>query len=108
MSLINLETEKSYNLQTGGFFSVVFTDQTTKTNKIELAKLLKQAGVEVVKINSIQPIFKKKRRQTKNRKPSTVLVKRPRKFLIKVKLGQLISKEQLNIVNEKLGLKVVE
>jgi ribosomal protein L23 len=108
MSLINLETEKSYNLQTGGFFSVVFTDQTTKTNKIELAKLLKQAGVEVVKINSIQPFFKKKRRQTKNGKPSTVLVKRPRKFLIKVKLGQLITKEQLNVVNEKLGLKVVE
>ncbi len=108
MSLINLETEKSYNLQTAGFFTLVFTDQNISINKIELAKLLKQSGLDVVKINSIQPYYKKKRRQAKNGKVTMKLVKRPRKFLIKLKIGQTMATSNIDYINEKLGLPKVQ
>jgi hypothetical protein len=105
MSAILLETEKSFFVQGGGFFTMVFSDLSFKINKIELAKLIKQQGLDVVKINSIQPYYKKKRRNGLNKKPVTVMVKRPRKFLIKLKLGQMLTKENIENINLKLGAK---
>ena len=102
MSAILLETEKSFNIQETGFFTLIFDDLSFKTNKIELAKVLKLAGLDVVKINSIQPYFKKKKRNSKKR-VSVVLVKRPRKFMIKLKIGQIITPENIEFINQKMG-----
>lgn len=61
-------------------------------------------GLDVIKINSIQPYYKKKRRNgIGNKRPVTVLVKRPRKFMIKLKTGQSLTKENIEFINEKLG-----
>jgi hypothetical protein len=99
-----LETEKSYSLQQGGFFTVTFSDLNYKINIIELAKVMKQSGVEVVKINSIQQYFKRKTKATRgSRSRNVVLVKRPRKFLIKLKIGQILDKEAVEKINKKLG-----
>jgi hypothetical protein len=103
MSATLLETEKSYDIQQGNFFTMVFSNQSFKINKIELAKLVKQCGLEVIKINSIQQYFKKKRRNGVNKRPVTVLVKRPRKFMIKLKQGQILTKENIEFINTKLG-----
>jgi hypothetical protein len=106
MSATLLETEKSYNLQTNGFFTMVFSELSFKINKIELAKLIKQCGHDVVKINASQPFFKKKNRNRGGgKKASQALVKRPRKFMIKLKTGQILSQENMDTINTKLGLK---
>ena len=107
MSAILLETEKSYNLQSGQFFTMVFANPLFKINKIELSKLVKLCGLEVIKINSIQPYYKKKKRSQigNNRKVVTSLVKRPRKFMIKLKIGQMLTQENMDFINTKLGLK---
>ncbi len=109
MSATLLETEKSYNLQTNGFFTMIFSELSYKTNKIELAKLIKQCGHDVVKINSIQPFFKKKNRnRAGGKRATTVLVKRPRKFMIKLKPGQILTKENMDSINAKLSFKITE
>ena len=108
MSAILLETEKSFQVQEKNFFTIVFSDLSFKINKIELAKLIKQVGLDVVKINASQPYFKKKKRNGLNKKPVTVMVKRPRKFMIKLKVGQILSKEHIETINSKLSTKNVK
>jgi hypothetical protein len=106
MSAILLETEKSYNLQNNSFFTLVFSDLSFKINKIELAKLIKQCGLDVVKINASQPYYKKKNKNhAGNKKSSKVLVKRPRKFMIKLKASQALTQENVELINTKLGFK---
>ena len=102
-----LETEKTYNLQGDSFYTVAYADPMTKTNKIEMAKLFKKLGLEAIKINSIQPYYKKKTKNTRgSRKPSKVMVKRSRKFMIKFKTGQVLTKDIMEEANKVLGYNV--
>jgi hypothetical protein len=107
MSAILIQSEKSYTNQENGFFTIVFSDLSFKINKIELAKLIKLSGLDALKINAAQPYFKKKRRNSKKGKVSTVLAKRPRKFMIKLKTGQILAKSNLDFINTKLGFPIV-
>ncbi len=99
-----LETEKSYSLQQGGFFTVTFSDLNYNINVIELAKTFKQCGIDTIKINSIQQYFKRKTKSTRgSRSRNVVLIKRPRKFIVKLKVGQILDKEAVEKINKKLG-----
>lgn len=76
-----LQTEKAYQLQSQGVYSLIFTSINDDINKIELGKLLNKEGygVQEVNVNKL-PAKKKFRGKARNVKN----VRRPKRYLVKL------------------------
>ncbi len=95
-----LQTEKSYMTQQSGIFQISFKKSVGECNKIELEKLLKSLHLDVIKINTVNQYSKIKIRGKARRKISQ---KRPKKYFIRLKAGQIINEDVINRLNEKLA-----
>jgi hypothetical protein len=85
------ETEKAYLLQQQGIFTISFDDAKYQPNKITLANLLKKNQLDVVNIGVVVPYTKLK---VRGRRGNLVKQVRPKKYLVKLKLGQTISNDK--------------
>lgn len=94
MSFSLNQTEKSYNLQSQQFFTL---SSYQKFNKIELKKILVQNGLKVVKITTVNPYSKQKRRANR-----LVRVQKPFKYYIKLQ-GGLLNEDTLEKINQYLN-----
>ncbi len=85
------ETEKAYLLQQQGIFTISFDDAKYKPNKITLSNILKKNQLDVVNIGVVNPYAKLK---VRGRRGNTVKQIRPKKYLVKLKLGQTLSNDK--------------
>jgi hypothetical protein len=89
-----IQTEKSYKSQQQNTFVIVFKDKSYKTNKIELARLLKSQGFDATNISAVNTPAKTK---TRGSKRNTIKVTKPRKYYVTLKAGQqLVNKSTEN------------
>ncbi|GEM_PF-1998971 len=86
-----LQTEKAYNMSQSQVF-VLTIDGSFIPNKIELAKILKKHGLNPIRINVANLPVKVKIRGQKRR---TILKKRPTKYYIKLKPGEVLSEDKV-------------
>lgn len=84
------KTEKAYTLATKNSYMVVFDDLKFKPNKIELTRILKKHGLNVVSVNVVNPYKKIKFRQNKSNK---VLQIRAKKYYVRLEEGQKIAED---------------
>jgi hypothetical protein len=97
MSWNLLQSEKAFNTQVGNCYILVNTDKNYKTNKIELAKVLKKLGLTATKVNSTGSNQKIK---TKGMKKKKVTLFRPKKWYITLQNGQTLSEEKVLQLNQ--------
>jgi hypothetical protein len=83
-----LETEKAYNLQQGNVFTIVFLDKRNQPNKIQVMKMMQGEGKNPLKITSLLPYKKIKKR---GKSGHTVKQFRPKKYFIKLPVGETLS-----------------
>lgn len=101
MLLSLYQTEKSYNLQKNFCFTLV---SYQKINKIELAKILSKHGFQVLKVTSINPYLKTKRRGKGRLK--LIKVPRPFKYYVKLAKDKPLTEEHLERINQALQASV--
>lgn len=92
MSWTLIQTEKSYNLQTSNVFAITCSDKNLSTNKIEMQKKLLKKGLKPIKITSVSP-YQKLKKRGKGR--NLVAKFRPRKWYISLPEAQKITDETL-------------
>jgi ribosomal protein L23 len=83
-----IQSEKSYLVQEKNFYLISFKDKRFSPNKIEVAKLLRSQGLTPLKITTVTPYKKQKRRGGKSRIVSQL---RPKKYYVKLQAGQKIA-----------------
>lgn len=89
-----LQTEKSYQIQPKGVFTLINSDNSFKINKIELTKKLVKMGLVVKKITStnVQQKSKKKGRHT-------VLQFRPKKYFVILEKASELTEDNIASLN---------
>jgi hypothetical protein len=97
-----VETEKSYKLQENNVYTIAFWDKNFNINKIELAKLLKKIGLEVLNINSTKSYQKTK---FKTQKRNKVLAYKPKKWFISLSPTSKIDAEIIEKINQETAIK---
>lgn len=66
-------------------------------NKIELKKLFKKISIDAIKVNTVFPPIKNKKRGKKQNK---IEVQRPRKYFVQLKIGQTLDETTITKLNE--------
>lgn len=85
------ETEKAYLLQQQGIFTISFDDLKYQPNKITVAQILKKNQLDVLNVGVVIPYKKLK---VRGKRGNVVKQIRPKKYLVKLKLGQSISNDK--------------
>jgi ribosomal protein L23 len=95
-----IQTEKSYRTQQNNTYMLTFAERSFSTNKIELEKLLKKNGLNVLKITTTNTQQKTKRR---GKAGKTILQFRPQKYYVRLRLGEIITEDTIKQINESLS-----
>ena len=94
-----VQTEKGYLTQTHNTYLLKFADRQYKPNKIEVIKLLKIQGLNVVKITVLNTYKKKKRR---GKKSGLVTMPSSKKYYVRLKDGETIQPKEESTQENKL------
>ena len=86
-----VETEKTYNLQSLQVFTLTFTGDQSP-NKIQLTNIFKSNQLDPVKITLVNLPNKIKRQGAKKK---LKIKKRPTKYYVKLKVGQVLDDKKL-------------
>lgn len=92
-----LVNEKAVLVSRNNFFVLELVNKQEDITKIGLKTLIKKIGLNALKINSLQPKSKFKRR---GKKQNIVEMKKAKKYFVQLKTGQQLNEEAINKLNE--------
>jgi ribosomal protein L23 len=95
MSIALLETEKTYNQQLKGNFTLTLLNPKTKLNKTELIKALTQLNLKPNSVQVINPYIKQKKKNLKRGGVKIINKVRPKRFVVTLPDGQKLEENKI-------------
>lgn len=96
------QTEKAYNLQAkNNVYVIAFADKNMHLKSAQLKIVLEKCGLKTLKINTVSTYQKLKRRGGAKRSVQSTQF-RPKKYYIKLQIGQVIDDKAIEKINQYL------